>query len=323
MADYYSPWGDAADGFDRVGQSVGNVLVNLARNRAGMAQAQFDYNIKNQQLQLDREMNKERGALFKAQAALQQAEMLKTQKEQEQLQTGLDLSQQFGLDMEGLMRAQQGQVPLDENAMRTRAVGTAAKLAAMGKQHLPVNMAQLGAMDDPRMRTLMATDTRVPTEIGVNQVPLDVVNGALQKSGILATPPGYTITDRATGQQQQTTPLPHSNLGGISAIATATMKRAGEIAEAVRAFQAANPGQPIPPELEQENRLWSEAAAQQRDYGVRAVQNERLQPQGGVKQGMPDKNQARQEALMLIQKHPDKTGAIKKRYFETFNEELR
>ncbi len=199
MADYYTPWGEASGGFDRLGQAAQNVMLGLAQRRAGMARAGYEFEIDKRRLDLEREQNRERGALYRAQTALAQADEAVKRKEAATAQAGLDLADSFGGTIENLVKAQQGQTPLYAPALESVAAGQAARLAAMGNQHAPVNLSQMSVYNDPRLRALMATGTRLPTEIGINQMPLDYASGLPLQAGMINQAPGYKATDLATG----------------------------------------------------------------------------------------------------------------------------
>lgn len=201
MADYYTPWGEASGGFDRLGQAAGNVLLQLAQNRAGMARAGYEYDLDRQRLQLEREQNRERGALYKAQSALAAADEALTKKKADEIQASQDLATSFGGTIENLVKAQQGVTPLHAPSLEAVAAGQAGRMVGAGNRFAPQSLAQLSSYNDPRLRALMATDTRIPAAVNVNEIPIDPITGALQKSGILSTPPAYTVTDRGTGEQ--------------------------------------------------------------------------------------------------------------------------
>jgi len=203
MADYYTPWGEASQGFDRLGSAAGNVLLQLAQNRAGMARAGFDYGIKRQQLEMEREQNRERGALYKAQSALAAADEALTKKKADEVQVGLDLSSSYGDTMRNLALApepgKEGMAPLHAPSLEAIAVGQVARMSALGRQHAPRNLAELSSYGDPRLRALMATDTRLPTELGLNHMPVNYATGLPEKAGMINQAPGYKATDLATG----------------------------------------------------------------------------------------------------------------------------
>lgn len=200
MADYYTPWGEASGGFDRLGQAASNVLLQLAQNKAGMARAGYEYDIDRQRLQLEREQNKERGALYKAQSALAAADEALTKKKADEIQVGQDLAGSFGETIRNVVLAQQGVTPLHEPSLRANAAGIASRLAALGNQHIVENLAQGTSYNDDRLRALMATKTPLPTHLGVNQMPVNYATGMPELGGFINQPSGYKATNLATGQ---------------------------------------------------------------------------------------------------------------------------
>lgn len=246
MADYYTPWGEASGGFDRLGQAAQNVVLGLAQRQAGMARAGYEFEIDKRRLDMERERNREHGALYKAQAALAQADEALTRKKADTTQAGLDLANSFGGTIENLVKAQQGQTPLYAPALEGIAAGQAARLAALGNQHAPENLSQLASFNDPRLRSLMATGTRLPTEIGVNQLPLNYATGLPMQAGVISTPPAYTVTDRGTGEQFVTKDR-EGNLGQLGNVVGPAFGDAREIDSIIAEMQAE--ASDVPPEL--------------------------------------------------------------------------
>jgi hypothetical protein len=247
MADYYTPWGEASQGFDRLGSAAGNVLLQLAQNRAGMARAGYEYDLNRQKLEMEREQNRERGALYKAQSALAQADEALTKKKADEIQVGQDLASSFGTTIENLVKAQQGVTPLHAPSLEAIAAGQAGQMAGAGLRFAPQNLSQLASFGDPRLRALMATDTRIPASVNVNEIPLNAASGQPMNFGTLATPPGYTLTDRATGAQTVTQDR-QPNEGAFGGIVGPVFNDAAKFQALIAQMQS--DGEEVPAELQ-------------------------------------------------------------------------
>lgn len=183
MADnYYNPWVDAAQGMSSVGNSLSGLALGLAQQKYQQQMGQQRMALEMMQLQQQRAMNRKHGELYDAQSALARAnELLAGQKQKELERTGAAKGQLGDAAWyAGMVQAGQNQGvdmgPRGDIA-NAQMMGAMSQLPDSARQDLPVNIAQMLQMSDPRMQQLMATGTKAAMNVPAGGTLTDVIGG--------------------------------------------------------------------------------------------------------------------------------------------------
>lgn len=130
-------------------------------------------NVAQNQLQL---LNRQHGALYSAQADAERAQAGHYDAQTSQIQGQQKAAQGFGDIMGMITQAQANPVPYDMGKLQGLAAQQAGVLAGQGRQHVPVNMAQILQMNNPRAQQMMATGTKMTANVPAGGSLVDVLN---------------------------------------------------------------------------------------------------------------------------------------------------
>src|SRR6266498_2951109 len=154
-----SPWQEAAHGVGQLGNTMQGIMVDLARQRYQQGLLEREFALKQQQAAMQAELYRQHGQLYQMQAAKQAGDLALGQNK---LQAGGIM----GDVLEQLANPISNMHPDTAQMLQGIAVNQAGRLAAQGQQHVPINLAQLLQLHNPRMQQLMATGTKASIPVG-------------------------------------------------------------------------------------------------------------------------------------------------------------
>ncbi len=167
-----SPWQEAAQGAGQLGGTLQSIMVDLARQRYQQQMAQQELALRYQQAQAQQELMRQHGQLYQMQAAKQAGDLALGQNK---LQAGGVM----GDVLEQIANPIPNMHPGTAAMLQGIAVNQAARLAAQGQQHVPVNLAQLLQLQNPRMQQLMATGTKAVVPLSSQGGAYDPITSAI------------------------------------------------------------------------------------------------------------------------------------------------
>lgn len=323
MTNYFaqatSPWQQNAQAVGAVGDSINQLLVGLAQQKFQQQQAQQMMALRQQELAQQNALTGQRAGLLDAQTAYYRAQqMLEDQKlKSEQQKTGG--AADFGQLMQHITQAQQNpMMPYSMDRLQGMAVGKAGELAALGQDKLPVNMAQLMQVLNPRSQLLMATGAE-PLQYARNDgVVMNPVTGQPEFATPATLRPGEVSMDLNTGQTLASAPFepfnPLRNMGSMGWLGSLYNNLQTQVAEKTRAGMEPSAEDTANLRMVEQALMPVLKQIQQGAQGAPAAQ--------ASAQSKPNIDEARREAQELISKHPAKADAIRKRFQDTFNQPL-
>ncbi len=329
MDNYYSPWTEASQAFGHLGNEMNNVILGLAQQRYQIDQAkqlrqqqrdQFAQEIAlkklglaNQQIHTDAQAK-----LYQAQSALANR---KTMALQEQTDAGANIGNvlQGIVETQGQM-AQNPNSPADTTQLFGKLAQSMGPLIGQGRRYAGEGAAQALSMSDPRLRALIATSANpiqsLPSQAGmVNPATGQLEGGMPQKlneaQSLVPLTGGMPIASGVPRPPSLNDPVQRL----LATVGNQIRKDSfGEVVD---------PKDPITVAAQQLQQQYLQQLLQRTQTNSPIATSTNKGPRAGLQGPSPDKSAARAEALDLIAKHPDKAAAIKARYQETFNEELR
>lgn len=173
--DYYSPYQEAAAGFERLGQVLPQIALGMAQRRYQQDLMRYQMDLKQRELASQMAVDRERVNLLRQQARNETAQT--TQLGLEDTARG-DLS--HSLWNLGMIQGGQNQ-GIDMGNRQDVAIANA--LSAMGRlkdadrSKIPQNIAQMLQMSNPRMQQLMATDTPAVSNVPAEATQIDNATG--------------------------------------------------------------------------------------------------------------------------------------------------
>jgi len=301
----------AQPGVSNFGQAMNQIAVGLAQQKWQMEQARQAMAMKQAEMASEMMHQRAQEALYGAEIKGHNAQSEHYQAQANDLNQKQQAAGMFGDVIEGMNK-----YPATQPDLMPIALGQAARLAGQGQQHVPVNMAQILQMQNPQMQQIMAAG-------GANKLYNNVPAGATAVSPVSGVPTvmgGVTLPEGANYFGPQTIDF-HQLLNG-------QLPQKQQTAQGGPKQFAPNTGHPA--QAAALNAIAGHQISLQRlgpDF-FNAVQNiatntAPYQRTGPIQpQSIPDKGHAAQEATQLIGQYPDKAPAIRKRYFDTYGEQL-
>lgn len=308
--DYYSPYQEAAAGFERLGQVLPQIALGMAQRRYQQDLMRYQMDLKQRELASQMAVDRERVNLLRQQAKNES-------------------SQTAALDREAEVRGQLG------NAMRvmplyhpsaTGAINNnigeilsgIAQLKGADTTGLPEKAAQMMQFNNPASTRMMALGQKPIMEVSSGASLVDVENEVPLYHSPRVLGQGQTLVPGQGGEALATGLPPRSPQSTLGQFLGPLINLRG---------QGMMQGLPINPNnqtFQQAEGAISQILPQVlQQAGVTNVAPQQIQQAGSPATQGPDKNAARMEALELIKAHPAKADAIRKRYRETFNEDLK
>lgn len=182
MAEYYSPWADAAQGAERLGSSVSQIALGLAQQRFQQQMAQQQAAMQYQNMLNQASVGRQRGRLYDAQTALAKANVMLSEQKQKDLERKRQVQGQLGdaAWYAGMVQAGQNQ-GIDMGARgdiaNAQMMGAMGQLPDAARSKLPVNLAQMFQARDPRMQQLLATGTKMTGNVPAGGTMVDTYGG--------------------------------------------------------------------------------------------------------------------------------------------------
>jgi hypothetical protein len=196
MANPYgpSPYQDVAQSFQQVGPVLNDIVLGLAQQKYSIAQA-------NEQMRFRRDQAKEENALAKMKLMMDQSRNAVESKHYDarnrlaesqgaladsksaQLNQVAALGPELGKWLQQSALAQsgaQGQGALDSDVISGQVANVLGQLSAAGQFRTPVNAAQIMDLQDPRLRALMSTNTKIAQTVPKGGGTLDPLSGLIQ-----------------------------------------------------------------------------------------------------------------------------------------------
>lgn len=253
--------------------------------------------VQQRELQLQAQRDARTAALQQAQSQSHLSQVAldraKTEAEQQKLAAALGFAQAYRAQREPQIYAPEFPEEEDQAFRELDTEVKAAKLAAMGQQHVPANLAQLMGMADPRTRMMLATGAK----------PIQMV------------PPSYTGVDVNTAKPTFTAP---------GRPLQPTQNRAAQtMANVLNMFQSPFGGFSVPKD-EAQLAVYKEALAGL-PAALQAMQAPQAPGAGTVLApgaGGSSKDNDRAQGKALIQQNPTKAAAIRQRFLEAYGEPL-
>lgn len=318
-----SQYQQAGQAFEGMGGALSNTLMNLAQLRYQQQGQQQSRALQERDFQLRQGESQSNIKVNDAQISRLMAQQLYEQEQKQKMQRQRSVARSFGSGMETYNRASMGGVGsgvIDPIAMQSILTGQAAELSAGGDENMPKAMAQLMALNDPRARHMLALGYTPDQNAPPGSMIFDPITGKVTDRGIM------NLSPDASAFQPNTIPgEPGTIVGqGLNRPTNDINSMARALASNVAFVNTVFPRSPYSSEEDSPERKAALSGAS----AIAKLLNDSISKKTSSPSSIVDTQnevpieEARLEAMRVLQQHPKDAEKIRQRFKELYGEDM-